>query len=232
MNGAVAGVAIGDPHGAAPVARHGAPLGEASGAVILVHGRGATAEGMLLFAEEIGRRDLAYLAPQAAHNTWYPQSFLAPREVNEPGLSSGLALLERMVSDLGESGYGSERVALVGFSQGACLALELVARHPRRYGTVAGLTGGLIGPPGEVWEPAGSLEGTPVFLGSGDPDPHVPWGRVEETARLFREAGAEVELARYPGRPHTVSHDEVERVGALLGRMAAAAPVDTALAGS
>jgi len=215
----------GGPHAAAPVRHHGAPLAEAAGAVILVHGRGATSEGILNLAEELGRKDLAYLAPQAAGTTWYPQSFLAPRAANEPGLSSGLALLERMIDDLGQAGVEPERVALVGFSQGACLVLESVARHPRRYGAVAGLTGGLIGPPGEVLEPGGNLAGTPVFLGSGDPDPHVPWGRVEETARLLRGAGAEVELERYPGRPHTVSRNEVERVGELLRRMA---PVDRA----
>lgn len=209
----------GGPHASAVVRHGGAPLAEAAGAVILVHGRGATADGMLGLADELGREDLAYLAPQAVGHTWYPQSFLAPREANEPWLSSGLALLDRMVQDLERAGVGPERVALVGFSQGACLILESVARHPRRYGAVAALTGGLIGPPGDPRGPDGDLDGTPVFLGSGDPDPHVPWGRVEETAELFRAAGAEVELERYPGRPHTVSRDEVERVGELLGRM-------------
>ena len=149
-------------------------------------------------------------------------------EANEPGRSSGLAVLESIVSELAASGIPSDRVILAGFSQGACLTLEYVARHPRRYGALAGLTGGLIGPPGSLGGYEGSLEGTPVFLGSGDPDPHVPWARVEETAEILGRLGADVELERYPGRPHTVSEDELLRLDSLVERALAASPTTSA----
>lgn len=219
--------ALGPHAGRAPLAA-GAPPGEASGALVLVHGRGGSAEDILGLADALGRPDLAVLAPRAAGNTWYPQSFLAPVEANEPGRSSGLAVLESIVSELAASGIPSDRVILAGFSQGACLTLEYVARHPRRYGAVAGLTGGLIGPPGSLGGYEGSLEGTPVFLGSGDPDPHVPWARVEETAEILGRLGADVELERYPGRPHTVSEDELLRLDSLVERALAASPTTSA----
>lgn len=219
--------ALGPHVGRAPLAA-GAPPGEASGALVLVHGRGGSAEDILGLADALGRPDLAVLAPRAAGNTWYPQSFLAPVEANEPGRSSGLAVLESIVSELAASGIPSDRVILAGFSQGACLTLEYVARHPRRYGAVAGLTGGLIGPPGSLGGYEGSLEGTPVFLGSGDPDPHVPWARVEETAEILGRLGADVELERYPGRPHTVSEDELLRLDSLVERALAASPTTSA----
>lgn len=213
------------PHGGARVVRRGADPAAAAGAVLLVHGRGATAESILTLADELARPDLAWVAPQAAGGTWYPLSFLAPREENEPGLSSGLALLESLTEELLAAGVPSHRLAVVGFSQGACLALEHVVRHPRRYGLVAGLTGGLIGPPGTRWEGAGAaLAGTPVFLAAGDPDPHVPWERVEETARVLGGLGADVTLRRDPGRPHTVSRQELDAVRSLLDAMTAAAP--------
>lgn len=212
-----------DPHGAEPPAVEGAALEEAVGALVLVHGRGGSAEDILGLASAIGRQDLAVIAPRAAGHTWYPQSFLAPVAANEPGRSSGLAVLESIVEKLVASGIASERVVLVGFSQGACLTLEFVARHPRRYGAVAGLTGGLMGPPGSLGGYEGSLEGTPVFLGSGDPDPHVPWARVMESAAILRDLGGQVELKPYPGRPHAISEDELRRVSSLI---------DTILVGS
>lgn len=204
------------PHAGEPPAIAGVPWEEAAGALVLVHGRGGSAEGILGLAEAFGRKDLAVIAPRAAGNTWYPQSFLAPVAANEPGRSSGLSVLESMVQELADSGIPSEKVILAGFSQGACLTLEFVARHPRRYGAVAGLTGGLIGPPGSLGGYKGSLEGTPIFLGSGDPDPHVPWVRVEETAAILGELGAQVALARYPGRAHSISQDELERLQILV----------------
>lgn len=188
--------------------------------MLLVHGRHASAESILALAEELDRPELAWVAPQAAGGSWYPLSFMAPREDNEPGLSSGLALLESLTAELLEAGIPPRRLAVLGFSQGACLALEHAYRHPRRYGLVAGLTGGLIGPPGTRWATDGAgLSGTPVFLGAGDPDPHVPWERVVESAEVLRALGAEVELRRYPGRPHTVSRDELDAVGSLLDGM-------------
>ena len=212
------------PHRGGPVATAGPPLGQAKGAVILTHGRGATAESILTLAPEIGHEDFAYLAPQAAGNSWYPQSFLAPTAQNQPGLDSGLAVLGDLVEKIQGAGIPTEKILLLGFSQGACLTAEFVARTAstaggRRYGGVAVLTGGLIGP--EVDKFSGDLAGTPIFLGSGDPDPHVPWSRAEESADVFRALGATVDLRRYPGMPHTVIADEIEAVQGLIAQMMA-----------
>ena len=205
------------PHGGQPIVLGGAPLDQAAGAVILVHGRGATAQNILPLGSELGRSDLAYLAPQASGQTWYPYSFMAPVERNEPGRSSALAMLADLVQRLeAEADIPPERVFLTGFSQGACLTVEFAARHPRRYGGVIAFTGGLIGPEGALGGYEGSLDGTPVFLGAGDPDPHVPWYRVEESADILRQLGAEVETRRYPGMPHTIVHDEVEAARQLI----------------
>lgn len=204
------------PHAGQPPAIAGVPWEEAAGALILVHGRGGSAEDILGLTQAIDRQDLAVIAPRAAGHTWYPQSFLAPVAANEPGRSSGLSVLESIVQGLAESGIPSEKVILAGFSQGACLTLEFVARHPRRYGAVAGLTGGLIGPPGSLGGYEGTLAGTPIFLGSGDPDPHVPWARVEETAAILSGLGARVELQCYPGRAHTISPEELQRLDSLV----------------
>ncbi|MCB1033570.1 MAG: alpha/beta fold hydrolase, partial [Acidobacteria bacterium] len=160
------------PHRDQPVAVAGLPPEEASAAVLMVHGRGATAESILSLRLELGIPGIAYLAPQARGFTWYPASFLAPLEVNEPGISKGIEKLDSLVRELDAAGIPPHRTVILGFSQGACLSLEFASRHPRRYGGVLAFTGGLIGPPGTRWNEAGSLEGTPVFLGSGDPDPH------------------------------------------------------------
>ena len=199
----------------------GAPLGEARAALILVHGRGATAESMLPLADAFGRGDIAYLAPQAGGNSWYPYSFLAPLEANEPFLSSALALLGGLVAELQAKDYPPERIGLVGFSQGACLATEFVARNARRYGMVAGLSGGLIGPEGTRRGYPGSLDGTPVFLGCSDLDPHIPVVRVHETAAVLGALGAEVDTRIYPGMAHTVNDDEIEAVRGMLTTLAA-----------
>jgi predicted esterase len=212
------------PHRGGPVAVAGPPLEAAKGAVILTHGRGATAESILTLAAEIPHGDCTYLAPQAAGNSWYPYSFLAPRAQNQPGLDSGLEVLETLVQRVQAAGLPPEKILLLGFSQGACLTAEYVARSAsepggRRYGGVALLTGGLVGPEVDPFE--GDLRGTPLFLGSGDPDPHVPWSRAEASAEVFRALGAEVDLRRYPGRPHTVIADEIEAVRGLVAGMMA-----------
>jgi predicted esterase len=184
--------------------------------MILVHGRGATAESILQLARELDRPDFAYLAPQAAGHTWYPHSFLAPIEENQPWLSSALGLLASAVERVLGAGIPAERLLLLGFSQGACLTLEYTARHARRYGGVAGLTGGLIGPDGTPRDYPGSLAATPVFLGASDPDPHVPRARVEETADVLAGMGARVTTRLYPGMPHTVNQDELDHVRAMM----------------
>jgi predicted esterase len=191
--------------------------------MILVHGRGASAEDILGLADELGEQRFAYLAPQAAGHTWYPSSFLAPVAHNEPGRSSGLGVLDRLVDRLGAAGIPAERTIVLGFSQGACLALEFAARHPRRFGGVVGFTGGLIGPPEALVGFDGSLDGTPVFLGSSDPDPHVPWQRVEQTAAILGRLGAEVTLRRYRGMGHTIHPEEIEHVRGMMAHMLAAA---------
>lgn len=197
----------------------GRPLGEATAAVILVHGRGATAEDILGLGRELGRPDLACLAPQAEGYSWYPYSFLAPLERNEPGLSSGLSLIGHLVARLEGEGIAPERTVLLGFSQGACLTLEYAARNARRYGGLVGLSGGLIGPPGTPREYQGSFDGTPVFLGCSDRDPHIPLARVKETTQVLSRMGAEVAERIYPGMGHTVVEDELERVRSLLSQL-------------
>ncbi|MFP5286520.1 MAG: alpha/beta hydrolase [Thermoanaerobaculia bacterium] len=194
----------------------GTPLGQATAAMILVHGRGASAEDILSLGRELGRPDLAYLAPQAEGYSWYPYSFMAPLERNEPGLSNGLALIGHLVERLGSEGIPPERTVLLGFSQGACLTLEYAARNARRFGGVAGLSGGLIGPPGTPRDYPGTFDGTPVFLGCSDRDPHIPLERVKETTAALTRMGAQVTERIYPAMGHTVNEDELERVRGLL----------------
>ena len=199
-----------DPHREQPVLAAGAPLDQALAVVVLLHGRGASARDILSLAREIDPGGgVAYLAPQAAGSSWYPMSFLAPIEQNEPGLSSGLDLIGALLQQARNEGVPEEKHVLLGFSQGACLTLEYTVRNPRRFGGVIGFTGGLIGPPGTSWSPQGSLDETPVFLGSSDPDPHVPWERVVETSEILGSIGGSVSLKRYTGMGHTVNDDEL-----------------------
>ena len=205
----------GGPHEGGPVLSAGEPLETARAAMIMVHGRGASAESILTLSEEFQRQGLAYVAPQAAGGTWYPYPFLAPIEMNEPWLSSALLTLERTLAWVSER-IGAERVIWLGFSQGACLATEFVARHARRYGGVVGLSGGLIGPPGTPRDYAGALEGTPVLLGCSDRDAHIPAERVEESAEVFRRLGGVVTARLYPGMGHTVNADEISFVQSVI----------------
>lgn len=197
----------------------GAAREHAKAAIILIHGRGATPESMLPLAEAFGRGDILYLAPRAAGNTWYPNSFLAPIETNEPWLSSALALMKALVDSLAKDGFASDRVGIIGFSQGACLTSEFMARNAQRYGMAGVLTGGLIGPAGTPRAYSGSLDGTPVFIGSSDVDPHVPLERVHETRDVLTKLGANVDARIYPGMPHTVNDDEIKAVRALLAEL-------------
>lgn len=207
------------PHGAERVAHLGAPLGEARAGMILVHGRGATAESILDLARVLQHPGFAYLAPQANGNQWYPNRFLAPIPSNEPGITSGLRKIESLLDELSHAGIPAERVLLLGFSQGACLTLEFVARHARRYGGVAGLSGGLIGPDGTPRDYPGSLHGTPVFLGCSDIDSHIPEPRVRETGEVLARLGANVDLRIYPGMGHTVVEDEINAVRKMMEAM-------------
>jgi predicted esterase len=186
-----------DPHADQPVLAGGHKLAGAAGAVVLLHGRGASAEDILGLEHEFDRPELAYLAPQAAGSSWYPYSFLAPIPQNEPWLTSALSKLDKTVDELTRSGIDREKIVIAGFSQGACLASEFIARNPARYAGLIVFSGGLIGPPGTQFQYDGKLEGTPAFCGGADPDPHVPWQRMQESAAILSGLGAKVLLKRY-----------------------------------
>lgn len=205
-----------DPHGPQPVLAAGTTLETAKAVLVMIHGRGASAESILALHSELGADGVAALAPQAAGSTWYPYSFLVPTDANQPHLDSALNKIDAVVNDLLSRGFAGGRIAILGFSQGACLASEYIARHPRRYGAVMALTGGLIGPDRAPRNYAGSLEGTPVFLGTSDPDPHVPFPRVQETAEVLTRLGAKVDLRRYPGMPHTINEEEIRACRMLV----------------
>jgi predicted esterase len=194
----------------------GKPLAEAGAAMILVHGRGANAPDILQLASDLYRPELAYLAPQAAGNTWYPYSFMEPIGRNEPWLSSALAVLAGLLGQIEAAGIPVEKIILGGFSQGACLASEFVARHARRYGGLIAFSGGLIGPPGTPRDYEGSLEGMPIFLGCSDVDFHIPKERVRETAITFERMGAMVTERLYPNMGHTIIQDELEHARTIL----------------
>jgi predicted esterase len=210
------------PHAGQRVMHAGAPLASARAAMVMVHGRNASPENILELSDVLDRPEFAYVGPAAAGGTWYPYSFMAPREQNEPGISSGLFVIESVVSNLIAQGFSPERIMLLGFSQGACLTSEFSIRHPRRYGGVMALSGGLIGPPGTTWDDVTTpLDGTPVFLGCSDVDPHVPAQRVLESEQVFRRLGATVTRKLYPGMGHTVSGDEIEIVQGVMDEVLA-----------
>ena len=209
-----------DPHDGQPLLAAGAQLETARAAMIMIHGRGGSAEDILTLAPAFGTTDIAYLAPQAAGGIWYPLGFMSPMERNEPGISSGMRTIDRVRARVTAVGIPAERTFLLGFSQGACLATEYVARHAGRYGGVAGLSGGLIGPDGTPRDYTGTLYGTPVFLGCSDVDGHIPAHRVRETAEVLRRLSGEVTMRLYPGMGHSINADEIAAVKAML----AAAP--------
>ena len=210
-----------DPHCNQPILQRGAALDSAKGAVVLLHGRGASAEDILELAQDFDLPELVYLAPEAAEHTWYPYSFLSPIEQNQPWLDSALKLVGETLQRAISAGIERQKVAIVGFSQGACLATEFVVRNATRYGGLVAFTGGLIGPPGAKFVYSGDLAGTPCFLGAGDRDPHVPWKRVEESAAVLSDLRAAVTLRRYPGLPHTINQDEIDHAKMILRRIGA-----------
>ena len=204
------------PHQGLAVLFAGKSLNTARTAMILVHGRGASAEDILELVTEFPAPGFAYLAPQAAGHEWYPYSFMAPLESNEPGLSSGLAVIASLLDQITGAGIPAERIILLGFSQGACLSLEFAARNARRFGGIVGLSGGLIGPSGTPRDYPGSFDGTPVFLGCSEKDPHIPKPRVELSAQVMQQLGGNVTLRLYPNLGHTVNRDEVRFVREIV----------------
>ena len=208
-----------DPHGGQRVLTAGRKLAEAAGAVVLLHGRGASAEDILGLGRELGNEYLAFFAPQAAEHSWYPYSFLALIQQNEPWLTSALNRLRSIIDDISNAGIERAKIVIAGFSQGACLATEFVARNPARYGGLLAFSGGLIGPPGTEFRYAGKLDGTPAFFGGVDPDAHVPWQRVQESAAVLAALSAEVIVKRYPGMPHAINQAELEQARNLISRI-------------
>ena len=204
------------PHQNQPPRTASKPLADASAAMILIHGRGATAASILDLAPTLPHENMVYLAPQASGNTWYPYSFLSPIEQNEPGISSAMQVLTDLIATIEEAGISADRLILAGFSQGACLASEFVARNPRRYGGLFVFSGGLIGPPGTRRDYPGSLEDTPVFIGCSDNDPHIPVERVHETTTTLESMGANVNEQIYGGMPHTIIQDEIDHARKIL----------------
>ncbi len=210
---------IAGPHQGQPVLAAGEPLESAKAAMIMLHGRGASAEDILSLAAELNQPGFLYLAPQAAGYSWYPNSFLAPLSSNEPGISSGLAVIEALLEHLADAGIGPEHTILLGFSQGSCLTLEFATRHARRYGGVAALSGGLIGPDGTKWIYPGSFQGTPIFLGCSERDRHIPKARVQLSAQILQQQGGSVTAPLYPHMGHTINEDELEAVRAMMASL-------------
>jgi predicted esterase len=208
-------------HKGQPLLTAGEPLASARAAMLMLHGRGASAADILSFVEFLPDLGFAFLAPQAADHTWYPYSFLAPFTQNEPYLSSALETIEDLLARVRAVGIPDERIMILGFSQGACLGSEFVARHARRYGGFVAWTGGVAGPDGTPRDYPGSLAGTPIFLGSSDPDPHVPLARIKLTEEVFTRLGGVVTTHIYPGMPHTVNQDEIDFARGMMAALVA-----------
>ena len=207
------------PHAGQPVLHAGAPLATAHAAMLLVHGRGASAADIMTVGQELMHPDFAYFAPQAAGNAWYPNPFTAPIESNEPHFSSAISVLEEVLARITEH-VPRERVILLGFSQGACLTLEFCARHAQRYGGVVGFSGGLIGPDGTPRDYAGNFQGTPIFIGCSDVDPHIAKARVVEAGDVLKRMGAAVTVTLYPNMAHTMNADEIHSAAQIVEAVA------------
>jgi len=210
----------GDPHADEQRLTMGPPLAQADAAVLALHGRGATARSILQVVSQLGVDGVAGVAPQASRNTWYPTGFMEPIEENEPWLSAALSVVGETIADVEAAGIPPESVVLLGFSQGACLASEFVARNARRYGGLVAFSGGVIGPPGTPRDYEGSLDGSPVFLGCSDRDPHIPADRVEDTAEVFAALDGDVTKRLYEGMGHTINEDELDAARTIVSGVA------------
>lgn len=207
------------PHQGVSQAEHGASLSHAKAAMVMIHGRGATAQSMFPLADEFAQPDFHYRAPQAHNHSWYPHTFLAPKEQNQPGISSGIQVLHDVLKGIMAGGIPSEKIMLLGFSQGACLTTEFAARHPQRLGGVVAFSGGLIGPDIDESNYTGSMEQTPVFLGCSDVDPHIPKERVDKTEEIFGKLNANVTKRIYEGMGHTINEDEIKAVRGMMAHV-------------
>ena len=204
------------PHQGQPMLHAGEPMDQAKAAMVMMHGRGATAKDIFELVPNLIQPGFAFLAPQAAENAWYPNSFLMPIASNEPALTSALYIIETILVQLESVGIPRQRVIILGFSQGACLSLEFVARNARRYGGLVALSGGVIGPDDAPRDYPGSLDGTPVFLGCSDNDPFVPKERVEYSAAIMQKLGGYVTAKLYPNMAHTINLDEIRIIRSMM----------------
>jgi predicted esterase len=203
-------------HKGQPVLQFGTNLEDSGFAVIVLHGRGATAQSVGPLANALHTEKISFLAPQAALNRWYPNTAFGPLEDNQPDLTFALDTVAGLVTELHEKGFTDQQIAFGGFSQGACLAAEYLIRNPRRYGGLFVYSGARIGPPRMMREADGSFDGMPVFIGGSDVDPWVGHDLMVETADIFKKMGANVDFRTYPGMEHTVNQDEIEAVRAML----------------
>lgn len=194
----------------------GVELSQAKKVLVMLHGRGDMAQNFIGLSSELDLNDFAIFAIQAEGRTWYPYSFMAPVKMNEPFLTNSLAVIKSLVDHIQENGFKSEQIYFMGFSQGACLTLEFVTRHAQRFGGAVAFTGGLIGEELNLENYKGDFEGMPVFIGSSDHDPHVPEVRIDESEKLMKEYGADVNKIIYPGMGHTINMDEVEHAKNIL----------------
>ncbi|MCF2502352.1 dienelactone hydrolase family protein [Dyadobacter sp. CY107] len=192
------------------IIKDGVAIGEAKKAIVMLHGRGGSAEDIISLKRVLNISDMAIYAPKATNNSWYPYSFMAPVAQNQPALDSALALIGQLVADIEADGIAAENIYFAGFSQGACLTLEYTARNAKRYGGIIAFTGGLVGEEMTEESYQGDFAGTPVLIATGDPDPHVPVSRVKESIAILERMNAFVTFAIYPGRQHTISSQEIQ----------------------
>ena len=215
-----------------PLLQQGPEFRDAGGLLILLHGRGSTAREIMTLVPQLKHEGLAFVAPQADGKSWFPYSFLVPVQQNEPGIPSAMTVIRSLVTEADLLGVPQSKVMVLGFDQGACLALEFAARNPARYGGIFALSGGLIGPPGTTWESERSLSGTPVFIGYSDVDPHIHRSRVEESGEVLTRLGAAVELKLYSGMGHTISGLELEHVNGMIAKTMAEPVADSTSEGA
>lgn len=205
------------PHQQSKIHEFGASLSKAKAAIIMIHVRGASAKGMFSLADQFAQPDFYYAAPQAQNHTWYPyNAFLEPIEKNQPGLSSGLQLIHDLLDSITQEGIPTEKIILLGFSQGACLATEFAARHPQKLGGVVAFSGGLIGPTISLENYSGSMDKTPLFIGCSDNDPYVPNERLDITSQVFEKLNANVNKQIYKGMGHTINDEEIKEVRGMM----------------
>jgi phospholipase/carboxylesterase len=194
----------------------GVPVENAKSALVMIHGRGASAQSMTPLSSYLNTKDMAVFAPQASRHSWYPTSFIAPVEENQPALDSALEVISGLVQDIIKAGIPAEQIYFLGFSQGACLTLEYVTRNAMKYGGVIAFTGGLIGKDLQMENYKGDFKQTPVLITTGNPDAHVPLKRVKESASVMEKMNGKMHLIVYPAKQHTITNEEIDVANQLF----------------